>query len=182
MRAEIAITIFADASHCPKTKAAGWGAWMKGGGRSGHTTGGEIVAPCPQPSDAEAWALAMAVAHAYYQGWLSDPAPIMLQSDCLRILQVLLTHFPQAWESKHPEAARFGRLGAKSRLTEAEQAAIETIRFCLSATNPRILLRHVRGHQSGNGRHWVNQACDQLARAHMKVRRAALAQPVGEPA
>ena len=27
------ITIFSDASHCPRTKAAGWGAWAKANGK-----------------------------------------------------------------------------------------------------------------------------------------------------
>lgn len=26
------VTVFADASHCPLTKSAGWGAWAKGDG------------------------------------------------------------------------------------------------------------------------------------------------------
>lgn len=48
------ITVFVDASHCPQTKAAGWGAWAKGHGwERGIACGGPLKMSPLNSSEAE---------------------------------------------------------------------------------------------------------------------------------
>lgn len=163
------VTVFADASHCPFTKAAGWGAWAKGEGwKSGITFGGPIRAQVKNSAEAEIAAMTNAIVRLYNGGQLDGATVIMLQSDCLRALQLLLMALPQARPSDHKDGAQV--LPQKLNPSPLEDKALGIAREVLSECQS-VLVRHVKGHREGGGRNWVNRACDSIAKKHMNAQR-----------
>jgi ribonuclease HI len=164
------ITIFADASHCPRTNAAGWGAWAKATGwPQGSSFGGPIRSTVLNSGEAEIAALTNAVIRAHNRGWLTDIPGVMLQSDSLRTLQLVLQATPNASPSDHKDGAKI--VAQKLLPSPFEEKALTIITEVL-LTIPTVLLRHVKGHREGNGRNWVNRTCDDIAKKHMAVERA----------
>lgn len=167
------LTIFSDASFCIQTKAAGWAAWMKGNGRPSKTIGGQITKAVDHSYDAETFAAVNALYAARSLGYLTAGDVVMLQSDSLHTLNVICGHLPGTMESKHADGMALQGIRAK-RLKKADHAALGALRQLMSETPIQIIVRHVRGHQEGRGRAWVNNECDRIAKEHMReARRAA---------
>lgn len=163
------VTVFADASHCHQTLAAGWGAWAKGDGwERGLTFGGPIKAAVANAAEAEMAAMANAVVRLHNNGKLDGIKRVMLQSDCLRVLQLILQAFPRADPSDHKDGAAV--ISTRLLPSPMESKGLAVICEVLSDC-PTILVRHVRGHQNGDGRQWVNRVCDDIAREHMRAQR-----------
>lgn len=165
------VTVFADASHCPRTKAAGWGAWAKGDGwERGQTFGGQIKATVMNAAEAEMAAMANALARLHNRGELAGLQRVMLQSDCLRVLQLILQAIPRAEPSNHKDGAPVEpqKLATSPMEKRGLEIIVDVLQDC-----PTILLRHVRGHRPGEGRQWVNRVCDDIAGRHMREQRSA---------
>lgn len=185
-------TIFADASVCPKTKAAGWGAWMISKTQGSRLRGGSLREAFSAPTEAELAALANALYVAGREGYLAEGATIMLQSDSANALSMIRHHLgaadrpmkdaqqgvtvpigdPKCWCSPSKDLAWDRRLDQRRRLLGAIQEQAKAFRLTL-------VVRHVRGHRGrdageGDGRAWVNVQVDRLAREGMRVARRAL--------
>lgn len=164
-------TIFADASFCPKTGSAGWAAWMICGGKSSLTIGGRITAPAPMSYDAETFAAVNALYAARAAGYFTAGQVVMLQSDCLRALAIFRYFVPGTVESRHRDGLATTPIG-KKKLKAPDKLALAAIEKLMAETPVKIVVRHVRGHQPGHGRAWVNEECDRLAKQHMRDARA----------
>lgn len=164
------VTIFSDASVCVKTRAGGWGAWMI---RSGHTAieaGGQFHDLPKDSSDAEAMALCNALHHGLIMEMVRPGEVAMLQSDNLACLATIAALVPGCFISHGGGAtfvpARQGRL--------MKNPALLVIRDMVRSHDLKVVVRHVRGHQDGDGRQWVNRRCDEIAKTHMRARRRAI--------
>lgn len=163
------MTVFADASHCPRSKGAGWGAWARRDGWDmGLTFGGPIKATMNNSAEAECAALANAIVRLSNQGHLTGVTWVMLQSDCLRVLQLLVQEDSRFAISDHKDGAAIEPQPLNPKPMEAK--AIGIIIDLLKAV-PKVYVRHVRGHTPGGGRAWVNEQCDRIARQHMLIER-----------
>lgn len=162
------ITMFADASVCHRTGAAGWACWAKADGKAAFLHGGILDGSVVMQShDAELAALVRGVEALHERGWL--PAQIMLQCDNVRPLRVIQGQIG-AWESRHAEGQNI-LLGGIS-LNAFERQQVERMRPLVEGC--KLIVRHVKGHSSGRGRYWVNRQCDELAKQHMRKRREQL--------
>lgn len=166
------VTIFADASYDPKTRRAGWAAWMKGAGKEASTVGGKIAIQCDASFSAETFATVNALYAARSRGYIVPGSVVMLQSDCLHALNVIRHHVHGATESKHPDGMGVILIRAK-KLRRQDHDALAAIKKLMAETPFSIVVRHVRGHQTGRGRAWVNEQCDLLAKRHMREARRA---------
>lgn len=170
--APIHLTIFADASVCDKTGAAGWGAWFKGAGlERGQTCGGPFEMKLHMSDDAELLALAHALAECDSRGLLTAGATVMLQSDCTAALGVIAA-LTSARDCRVATGSAVSR--RRKPPTRKMRKGVDQISAIVTAHGLRILVRHVRGHQQGEGRNWVNRECDRIAREGMLARRAEL--------
>ena len=145
------ITIFADASFCGQTGAAGWAGWIKHGPEMGLFIDGTFKQQPRDPGEAEL--LAMVKSFLYACKWL-DPTAVRfsLQSDCKPALKELAVQ-----RGRTPLSAHATRL----LLDEAVARGLS------------LHFKHVKGHQKGiTGRSWVNEECDKRAKAQMRRERA----------
>jgi len=171
------ITIFADASFCPKSKAAGWGAWaMRDGWQRGRFMGGVVRTSVRNSTEAELCGLAAAMLHLDTERMLSDVEAFILQCDNTAALGAIAQLPTAKWS--HSSSERDSReVQRRIVCAPVERQAIDEIRM-VTLARP-IWLRHVKGHAHGqpntSGRHWVNQQCDNQARRHMLERRRELA-------
>lgn len=146
------VTIFADASFCHDTKAAGWGCWIKNDIRS-VTYSGVFHVSLASSAEAELCALVNATHKAVVQGHAPAGSFLVLESDCTRALDIIR-----------------GRLAHRGSLVE--KAARRKLFELLENNRLRFKVKHVRGHQGGrNARSWVNETCDRLARTAMRSAR-----------
>jgi len=174
------VTIFADASHDHRARVAGWGAWIKADGRNSITCGAAMKGTVASATEAELCALANALTVARLRGVLSAGCVVMMQSDCLVALAILRSKIPDIED--RPAA---GGLAVdpirRMKLTKVHLAAVDVVREIVTALDISIVVRHVRGHQPGGGRQWVNAAVDQIARQAMRHRRGKGASPAPLP-
>lgn len=157
------VTIFADASWCPDTGAAGYGVWCKSDRGTFHK-GGSFQDLYRSSGEAEAAALVNAVFFAQREGILIPADRVLLQSDSLHALGILRGAIPQRTRNEQE---------AFTRLHEWRKRYLLDIEY-----------RHVKGHNAdGSRRSWVNQLCDDLAGKAMRSRRGQLrkAQHNGSP-
>ena len=155
----ISVTIFTDASFDPKTKSAGWGCWIKTTGASSVMKGGKINHPCRDSSEAELCAIANGIAVARACGWLRG-AEVMIQSDSLDALSTVR----KALKCEDRPADK--GLPVPKRRKEFRTGTTDVIDFILATVADEqavVATRHVRGHQTGSGRAWVNREVDRLA-------------------
>lgn len=156
------VTIFADASVNTQHKRAGAGAWAKGDGRS-SVLYRKTLEYDRNVTLAELRALRFMIEHLFETGYIQpDDDAIMLQSDCLQALWVLSRIIPYAVEKKHPNGAPLSKWKQRSSESVWQRREAEAIRQALGSR--RVYLRHVRGHKEGDGRQWVNEQCDRLAK------------------
>lgn len=165
------ITIFADASFCPKTRAAGWGAWAKRDGwQAGRFFGGPLRRELASANQAELCALASVVWQLERDGALTDVNSFMLQSDCLAALAAVSVLPASFWTDSGEKSDSALRPRPPRKLSPVEREGLEAIRS--ASVGRRIYLRHVKGHRAGTARSWVNNQCDAEARRHMRAMRA----------
>lgn len=167
------VTIFADASRCTKTGASGWGAWIKATGRDTIVTGSRMREVTATVVQAELAAIANALAVGAKAGIIYGR--VMVQSDCLGALAAIITHMP------HVKDRPFGLDGVKvipvkkwKAKHEHLRPALEAIQKMLADNGTILTVRHVRGHQAGQGRSGVNRMCDAEAKRHMRFMRREL--------
>jgi ribonuclease HI len=163
------LTIFTDAALCPRTGASGWGAWMKGGSPS-VSFGGPIADLLKSSSEAEARAAANAFAVARKEGILRPGMVVMWQSDSLTALRWLLADYPLARDRPAKDGVKCGTPKRRTATQAASPGASALAAICREL-ELRVLTRHVRGHQEGPNRQWVNRLCDEIAGEHMRARR-----------
>jgi ribonuclease HI len=165
------VTIFADASVDARTGAAGWGAWIKADGIDSISHLGSLREAITDVSRAELYAIANALVVARACKVLSGH--VLVESDCAHALAMLLKAFPGAIDNP---AAGGLRVGPRRRGIPSEaKPAIKIIRAIVAENRITLAVRHVRGHRPGDGRNWVNRACDKIARRHMRAARASMA-------
>lgn len=173
--APIDVTVFADAPICSKTGAAGWGGWFKAASMErGQTCGGQLSARLKTSGEAEAQAIANTLAVVEGFGLLSTGATVMLQSDSLETLSAIRGRL----NAEDRPAAKGCSVSRRRRTVKSKPmaAALDFIGEVTKRHSLRLIVRHVRGHQSGDGRNWVNRECDRLAKAGMRARRDDLQQ------
>lgn len=156
------LTLFVDASHCQHTKVAGFGAWAK---RKDWPTGrffGNVVEGARNSSEAELRAIALSLEACLAVKALDGVDCIIVQSDSLRALQLLNLFVADAHVSNRAGTAPIPSTMLKP--TDHERESLAQIRDM----NHRLALRHVKGHKGGDGRQWVNNQCDQVARSWMR--------------
>ena len=124
-----------------------------------------------QSAEAEFLALGNALHIAVARGIVQPGAEVLVQSDCMWALQALRTMFPAC--ADRPFAKDGLPVGRHRRVRYAPhiRKAMDSIRDLIARTGTRLVVRHVRGHTSGDGRQWVNRACDKAARAAMRAAR-----------
>lgn len=163
------VTIFADASVCVTTKAGGWGAWMIRTGAPAADTGGQLRDVCESSTAAEIQALANAVFHAVRTGYIRPGDKVMLQSDNVNALSVIHYMTPKSVISNRQDSAPIHKT---PRSKYKKHPAVELVADLAKQHGLIVILRHVYGHRAGDGRQWVNRRCDEIAKAHMRLRRA----------
>lgn len=166
------LTLFADASFCPKTGAAGWGSWaIKDGWPKGLFHGGALRREIKSSNEAELCGLASALWVHDKAGNLGDVTAFILQCDNTVALGTILSLIPQAGHVSSKKRATNAQIAArKNGIKPIEHEAIEAITGIV-AGRP-IWLKHVKGHNgNSDGRSWVNNQCDDAARRHMRARR-----------
>lgn len=167
------LTLFADASFCPKTGAAGWGSWaMRDGWSKGKFLGGPLRRAMTTSNTAELCGLASALWKHDKDGDLAGIQIFMLQCDNVVALGYIMSRLSNA--TARPldgvRQATIPRSFTRNKLCLEALAAIEQI-----VGDRRVLLRHVKGHNgTDDGRSWVNTQCDAEARRHMVARRREL--------
>ena len=162
-----AMTLFTDASHCPSSKFAGYGAWAKANGwTEGKFFGGKL-SRCNSSTEAELAAIAEAMAYLRRNGRLFDVRTVMVQSDSVRALELMVKTF-NATISNHVDGCA---LDYRQNIfpSPAERDYLEKIQT--NRKDVALIVRHVRGHSRMGSRSRVNAICDLMARRHMREAR-----------
>lgn len=162
----IAATIFADASVHVESGAAGWGAWIKHGSEAGLIIGGPLKEVMRSSTHAELCALANAVHVAAQRELLRGL--VMLQSDSLEALSCLMQQVPGTRDAPAPQGMKVP--GRRKPPMPVWMPCITFVRDLALQHQVRFVVRHVRGHQQGDGRQWVNRQCDRVAKLHRRAR------------
>jgi ribonuclease HI len=146
---------------------------VKRDGGISEAFGGSFRNPMPESTTAEVCALANAMHRAL--GWrLILPGDVvMLQSDSLAALERIRRTLPASFDNPAKGGLPVGQ-SRKARGAAVAQAAADRIKALAEGANLTLVTRHVRGHQKGGGRQWVNGACDQIAKAGMRKARDAM--------
>lgn len=173
------VMIFADASLCSQTGAGGWGAWMKADSLPAKTCGGAMKELFAHSSHAETAALANALHAAKARGYLQAGAVVMLQSDNLIALGAIAKGVGGKDSPMRDLADGVAVVLPKRPAHLAIQRCVTVIGKLVHELQLQIIVRHVRGHQTGadeigNGRAYVNNTCDAIAKDGMRAARAAL--------
>lgn len=164
------LTLFADASFCPKTRAAGWGAWAKKDGwQFGRFSGGPMRRPFQTSNAAELCGIASALHDLDAAGALDDVSTVIIQCDNIVALGMILSHVARSRTASRKGARDVDIKPVRwARVDELSRQAITSIRR--TTQGKTIWLRHVRGHQTDeSGRSWINEQCDAEAKRHMNT-------------
>lgn len=165
------LTLFADASFCPKTGAAGWGSWaIKDGWPKGLFHGGAIRRTIKSSNEAELCGLASALWAHDKAGNLDDVTSFVLQCDNTVALGAIVARIPTAL-LVHKNRATNAYINHKR--TNYQPIEIEAVEAMAKIIGVRqVWVKHVKGHSgTGDGRSWVNTQCDDAAKRHMRARR-----------
>ena len=105
-------------------------------------------------------------------GYLLPGSVVMLQSDCVNALAQIRRYTPAAVDN--PITGGLS-VGVASRLPiEAARPAYLAIDRLARETGIHLQVRHVKGHQEGAGRSWVNRTCDEIAKTAMRQVRSSI--------
>jgi ribonuclease HI len=142
------VTIIADASHCPETKACGWAYWIASqrGKRGGD---GYEATPIVNSIAAEMLALLHGVLQGCGAGLVHPKDTLLLQTDC--------------------QAAIDAFEGKRKRITKEELKIVIDYLKLVKSLQLIVEFRHVPGHTQGEtARTWTNNKCDALAGIAMR--------------
>lgn len=141
------ITILADASHCPDTKAGGYGYWIASArGKKGGS--GVLNGQILSSTLAEMMAIANAIYCGIKEGLVCGNDVLLVQTDC--------------------ESAIYA-LTLKRRGSEEEKKVIEYVQKIAKLLKLTIEYKHVKGHtKNKEARFAANNACDRAARKAMR--------------
>jgi ribonuclease HI len=145
------VSVFADASFDPESRAGGFGYWSKSL-RGRHTSGGPFKTLARNSGTAEMMAVLNAV-HLTFVHQVAFPGDtILVQTDCQSAIQAF-------------EGSRV--------LAPDEKIIVEGLKTLLSIKVATVRFKHVKGHTNGEQpRLWVNNQCDHLAKMGMREARA----------
>lgn len=153
------VTIFADASFCPKTFAAGWAAWIKSE-RGTYRGDGAMKTIVPDNNLAELYAVINAIKLAFVSEVAVAGDTLLVEADNHRALAIL---------------ANRGK-----NLTILEKKAATLLNGLRSTYDFTIKPRHVKAHcGTAVPRTWVHDDCDKRAKARMQEAREKLVPPTG---
>ena len=140
-------TVITDASFCPKTKAAGWAAWVRVDGISEPIKRyGAFKEPVTSARDAEMLAAINGVFIAAKVGAMQ----VLVQTDCLAVV-----HMFEGVTVQQAIKDAFTRAQAKAGILGLKVSA-----------------KHVKGHSNDPApRSWVNRWCDEQAGKEMRAHR-----------
>lgn len=141
------VTILADASHCPDTKAGGYGFWIASArGKKGGS--GVLNGAIASSTLAEMMAIANAIHQGIKFGLVQGHDKLLVQSDC--------------------ESAIFA-FTKKRKGSEEEKKVVEYVLKLVRLLSLVIEYKHVKGHtNSSEARFAANNACDRAARKAMR--------------
>lgn len=144
------VTILADASHCPDTKAGGYGFWIASQrGKKGGS--GQFKGRVATSTLAEMMALANSLYEAVKSCLVIENDIVLFQTDC--------------------EAAIFGFI-KKRKVSKEELITVTYIDKLSKNLKLKIHFKHVKGHSnSSEARFAANNACDRAARKAMRKAR-----------
>lgn len=164
------LTLFTDASFCARTSSAGWGAWaIRDDWERSDVFGASIPIPITSVNDAETYAIASALVILDKRDDTKGITNFSIQADNVHALGVLLALCPSARLSRKAETK--AHIAAIQKPTELQREAARLINRVVGTR--LIFLKHVKGHQQGGGRSWVNGKCDELAGKYMREARRA---------
>lgn len=169
---QMQMTLFVDASFCPRTKAAGWGAWAKSDRYDrGHYFGSMITIGNPQtPSHAELMGIAEACRLLDMHDEIKPLTHVVLQCDSLDALQFILRFVPTANAAKKKHNGTMVQWMHYLKIPPKLAPSIVVLQKVFETTP--VWLRHVKGHENGiHGRSHVNETCDKIAKRHMHEER-----------
>ncbi|HDR9086283.1 ribonuclease HI [Burkholderia vietnamiensis] len=147
------VTIIADASWDPQTRAGGYGYWAVSL-RGRHSGGGAFKSLVLNNNVAEMMAVMNGLHMAFARQIACPGDTILAQTDC--------------------QAAILAFEGKRS-LNLDERMVVEGLKTMLEVKQATIQFRHVKGHTRGEKpRLWVNNRCDALAKTGMREARALL--------
>lgn len=148
------ITIFTDASFCPRTKAGGWAAWIKYE-KGTLRKGAPILGLAASPTHCELIAIRNSLHYVEQAFRITSDHLLVIQTDSLSAINML--------------EEKIKIFGAKERELVDSILKWKRDHFC------NWSLRHVKGHMgTSTRRSAVNTWCDQEAGRHMKERRKQL--------
>jgi ribonuclease HI len=148
-----AVTIVSDASHCPRTNAAGYGFWAVSS-RGRHAGGGSFKTPLTGSDAAEVMAVVNALHVTLSLGIAEKGDHVLVQTDCLYAIHV------------------FTGVVLKIRNAEVKRAR-EVFANLVLAHALKMDFRHVRGHTDVQDRRSLAQRhADKRAKKAMKDARA----------
>ena len=144
------VTILADASHCPDTRAGGYGYWIASErGKKGGS--GSFKGRVVNSTVAEMMAIANSLYEAVRHNLVLENDCILFQTDC--------------------EAAIFAFTGKRS-VTQEEGKVVSYVRKVVRGMKLTVSYKHVKGHTSNKqARFAANNACDRAARKAMRKAR-----------
>lgn len=150
------VSIFCDASHCPKLFVGGWGFWFKSDRherRGGGPLQSEVV---KDSSEAEMMAVANSLYVGVSEGWIPEKARVVFGIDNQWVVNVLN-----------------GNTKIKVGERPATQAAFDFIRKMGRQYKLDLRFRKVKAHNpDGGGRCRVNEVADYHAREGLAQARA----------
>lgn len=136
-------TIITDASFCPRTKAAGWAAWVR---IDGHPEPIKRYAEFRQPVENAQEAEMLAAINGLWLAAQHGVTVALVQTDCLAVVHMLNGQT----KNEHLRRAFSGAL-AKAGVAGIARSG-----------------RHVKGHtQTADARSYVNRWCDERAKSAM---------------
>ncbi|QDP54006.1 MAG: putative ribonuclease H [Prokaryotic dsDNA virus sp.] len=142
-------TVITDASFCPRTKAAGWAAWIR---IDGMDTPIKKYAEFKTPVRTAMQAEMLAAINGIWLAKQHGATTILLQTDCLAVV-----HMVEGRTKKQHLKDGFTRAAASAGILGLNYTA-----------------RHVRGHTDvADARSYVNRWCDGRAKAAMRRQRVA---------
>lgn len=144
------VTILADASHCPTTKAAGYGFWIASGrGKwAGH---GALRGRIATSTQAEMMAVVNALHTAIVRQLVAQEDVVLMQIDCL---------------------AAIDSFNRARQLLEEEVKVVDHYDKLCKAHRLVVMFRHVKAHTGKGGSRFVsNSHCDKSAKKEMRRQR-----------
>lgn len=146
------VTIIADASYCPNTKAGGWGIWVASE-RGKHGDGGAFEKQVDGSCAAEMMAVVNGLHRATKYNLAQKGDHILLQTDCQSAIDAF---------------------SGKRNIYNKDEAKAKKMLYAIKLKIGLTLsFRHVKGHsKSKEARYVTNNLCDERAKKGMRLARS----------